>query len=398
MKRIRLIAALTIAATLIPIASMPANASASNIPGFQSCAPGPNCDIEAAHFHFKNYSSVCSLQDCGFVSAANWEELVLALSPSVGAIKSEYQADGQTFGGGLSMGQMFNYWKSQGIDGVRITSNQSYYTNRTDVEHGVLDYSALIVRDATIKGSYVGTDQWTANGTAIMVVDGFTPKGPLVVYEATEIQMTWSQWNHQVKDMWGMVASAGSGTSPTTTTTVPTNSTTTTIVPNGSDYGPRGEKYQTYGNVYPADLGDCTFAAAANWEQILLGDHPDPSVIGYEFAEAGGNATTGLTMDQLFSYWETQGIAGVTISGVTSYDTDPQDVENAVNDYTALVVSLQFISGDYFGSQEMDAGGHAVVVDGYTPEGPLVVSWGKTIQMSWDQWNAEVVDMWGINQ
>jgi hypothetical protein len=39
-----------------------------------------------------------------------------------------------------------------------------------------------------------------------------------------------------------------------------------------------------------------------------------------------------------------------------------------------------------------------VVVDGYTPEGPLVVSWGKTIQMSWDQWNAEVVDMWGINQ
>lgn len=292
---------------------------------------------------------------------------------------------------------MFNYWKAQGIDGLRLTSDQSFYTDRTDVEKGVLEYSALIVRDVTTKHAYIGIARYGA-GTAIMVVDGFTPKGPLVVYQAREIQMTWSQWNHQIKDMWGVVASAGPGTSPTTTTTIPTNSTTTTVVPTGTDYGPQGETYLTYGNVYPADLGDCTFAAAANWEQIVLGDHPDPSVIGYEFAEAGGNATTGLTMDQLFSYWETQGIAGVTISSVTSYYTDPQDVELAVNDYSALVVSLQFVSGDYFGNQQVPAGGHAVVVDGYTQEGPLVVSWGQTIQMSWDQWNAEVVGMWGINQ
>jgi len=36
------------------------------------------------------------------------------------------------------------------------------------------------------------------------------------------------------------------------------------------------------------------------------------------------------------------------------------------------------------------------VVDGFTPEGPLVTSWGETIQMSWEQWNAEVIGMWGI--
>jgi hypothetical protein len=45
----------------------------------------------------------------------------------------------------------------------------------------------------------------------------------------------------------------------------------------------------------------------------------------------------------------------------------------------------------------MTAGAHVVVVDGYTPEGPLVVSWGTTIQMSWQQWNVEVIGMWGIN-
>lgn len=397
MKRTWLIAAIAIAANLIPVAYLTLPASASSIPGFQSCAPGPNCDIEAANFHFNNYASVCSLQDCNFVAAANWEELVLALSPSIATIKSEYQADGQTFGGGLSMGQMFNFWKAQGINGVLMTSDQSYFTDKINVENGVLDYGALIVRVVTTKNAYIGTSRYGA-GTAIMVVDGFTPKGPLVVYQAKEIQMTWSQWKSQVKDMWGVTTSAAPGTTPTTTTTNPTNTTTTTIVPNATDYGPQNEEYLTYGNVYPADLGDCTFAAAANWEQIVLGNHPDPSVIGYEFAKAGGSATAGLTMEQLFSYWEARGIAGVTIRSVTSYYTDPQDVELAVNDYTALIVSLQFVSGDYFGSQLVSAGNHAVVLDGYTPEGPLVVSWGQTIQMSWDQWNAEVVGMWGINQ
>jgi hypothetical protein len=159
MRRVRLIAAFVIAATLIPVAALTPPASASNIPGLQSCAPGPTCDIEAAHFQFHNYGSVCSLQDCIFVSAANWEELVLALSPSVATIKSEYRADRQTFDGGLSMGQMFNYWKAQGINGVRLTSDQSYFTNRTDVENAVLDYSALLVRAVTTKGLYIGTEE-----------------------------------------------------------------------------------------------------------------------------------------------------------------------------------------------------------------------------------------------
>jgi hypothetical protein len=103
-------------------------------------------------------------------------------------------------------------------------------------------------------------------------------------------------------------------------------------------------------------------------------------------------------MNQLFSYWETYGIAGVTISDVQPYDTDPVDVENAVSDFTAVIASLYFAPGDYIGNQEAETGGHAILVDGFTPEGPIVVSWGQTIQMTWAQWNTEVTGMWGITQ
>ena len=37
-----------------------------------------------------------------------------------------------------------------------------------------------------------------------------------------------------------------------------------------------------------------------------------------------------------------------------------------------------------------------MVVDGFTREGPLVVSWGQPLEMTWAQWNSEVVGMWGI--
>jgi len=50
--------------------------------------------------------------------------------------------------------------------------------------------------------------------------------------------------------------------------------------------------------------------------------------------------------------------------------------------------------GGYFADQ-MSAGKHMAVVDGFTPEGPLVVSWGQTLQMTWAQWNTEVVNIWG---
>ena len=161
-------------------------------------------------------------------------------------------------------------------------------------------------------------------------------------------------------------------------------------------YGPIYSSYQTFGNMAPADLGDCTFAAAADWEQIVLGIDTNPTVIGYEFAEAGGSASTGLGQQSFFSYWENFGISGVVAKGFKRFYTDQADVQNGVRDYGAMLVAFQFQTNDGFAQYTMPAGGHEAVVDGFTPEGPLVVSWGMTLQMTWAQWNAEVVGMWGV--
>ncbi len=162
------------------------------------------------------------------------------------------------------------------------------------------------------------------------------------------------------------------------------------------DPGPVAASYPTYGNVAPDDLGDCTFAAAANWEQIVLGAAPDPTVVGYEFAQAGGTATGGLSQSALWSYWSHDGIGGVFLTSRQAYYADEIDVENAVADFGALLAELRFRDGWGFAQYTQTAGLHEVVVDGVTPQGPLVVSWGETLQMTWEQWNAEVVALWGL--
>jgi hypothetical protein len=101
-------------------------------------------------------------------------------------------------------------------------------------------------------------------------------------------------------------------------------------------------------------------------------------------------------MPALFQYWQQQGINGVVLTGLHSYFTDQADVENGVRAYGAMIVEFEFVANDGFAQYTMSAGRHAAIVDGFTPEGPLVVSWGQTLQMTWAQWNAEVVNMWGI--
>jgi hypothetical protein len=72
-------------------------------------------------------------------------------------------------------------------------------------------------------------------------------------------------------------------------------------------------------------------------------------------------------------------------------------VENAVRDFGALVVELEFKPNYGFAQYTFPTtASHDAVVIGFTPAGPLVVTWGETVQMSWKQWNDEIVGMWGI--
>jgi hypothetical protein len=162
------------------------------------------------------------------------------------------------------------------------------------------------------------------------------------------------------------------------------------------DYGAAYDSFQNWGNVAPDGLGDCTFAAAANWEQIVLGVNANSTVIGYEFAQAGGTEQGGLAQNSLWTYWQKYGIAGIYLTGRHRYTTEQADVENSVRDYSAVIAELNFTANDGFGEYTVAASTHDVVVDGFTPDGPLVVTWGETLQMTWEQWSDEVVGMWGI--
>jgi hypothetical protein len=162
-------------------------------------------------------------------------------------------------------------------------------------------------------------------------------------------------------------------------------------------YGPAYDTYPTYGNVAPALLGDCAFAAAAHWQQIVLGRHPDPTQIGFEFADAGGTEQAGVPQNTLWQYWRQHGIGGTHLTGLSRFTHTQADVENGVRRYQALIAELQFKNGDYMGTYQMPAGVHDVVVDGFTPAGPLVVTWGQTLQMTWQQWNILAIDMWAAS-
>jgi hypothetical protein len=163
------------------------------------------------------------------------------------------------------------------------------------------------------------------------------------------------------------------------------------------DYGPIYESFPTYGNTYPG-IADCTFAAAADWEQVVLEVEPEPALVVEEFYEAGGSFKRGLAQGALWEYWaEVGGIETYRLVGKTRLAINRSNVENAVLAYRALIAELRLGPGWPVGSfRNAKAGYHDLLVDGFTPEGPLVVTWGRTIQMTWEQWAAEAHGMWAL--
>lgn len=159
--------------------------------------------------------------------------------------------------------------------------------------------------------------------------------------------------------------------------------------------GPEYE-FPTFGNTPPTSVGDCTFAAAADWIEATQGVEPEPAGVIEDFFYAGGSWSHGLSQAKLWSYWrEEGGIAGYRLVGLSRLAAGRGDLENAVVDDHALIAQLQWGSGWGFGAtRQLRAGMHDVVVDGYTPVGPIAVTWGREVQMTWQQWSAEARGLW----
>ena len=178
------------------------------------------------------------------------------------------------------------------------------------------------------------------------------------------------------------------------------NSGVVTLASQGSSANLRvkANTLSSYGNNEKSGIKSCTFAAVANWEQVALGIKPDPTTISAEFLRSGGTAS-GLTNSQVFAYWITYGIGGVHLKTANSQFIDPVSIQAVVGDpkNKPVIAQLYFAKGQNFaGVQMTEPSYHWVVIDGFTPTGPLAITWGTRLQMTWQQWNAEIVTAWTI--
>ena len=160
-------------------------------------------------------------------------------------------------------------------------------------------------------------------------------------------------------------------------------------------------QFGTYGNSGFWAVGDCTYASAANWEIVVLGKRPKLWLwnlqIPFEFKQHTGQFHGGITMSELFSTWQTYGIEGTYLRSAHWIGTSRSALLNALPKAKAIEASLSFSPGQWFGPYQVPtAGGHAILVDGVSPIGPIIVSWGMTLQMTWAQWNAEADGAWVV--
>ena len=157
-----------------------------------------------------------------------------------------------------------------------------------------------------------------------------------------------------------------------------------------------GYVYDGYGNTGPQGLDDCTMAAAADWIETTFGYAPPSQDIVSDYWDAeddfSGGADLGLSPDQLFNYWQTNGIDGTTLTAVNPVSV--ADVESELSQNYVLLASANLPSGYPLGDGQ--GGGHAWIVVGYSGYGPMIVSWGQEVQVSWSNFDNWTTGVWAL--
>jgi hypothetical protein len=127
--------------------------------------------------------------------------------------------------------------------------------------------------------------------------------------------------------------------------------------------------WPTWGNE---EKGDCTFAAVANWElvqtQWLFPRQPTEAEVIQDYEEANPN-DQGFSVEELFEFWRENYIGGVEASTYSGYP--PYDLWWVIHHYGPEIVLFQH---------------HMGVVRYIGHRGPVVLSWGRLINMTWAQW------------
>lgn len=152
-------------------------------------------------------------------------------------------------------------------------------------------------------------------------------------------------------------------------------------------------------------LGDCTCAAVGHMIQAWTAETGKQDILsdaeveklyeescGYNPADPSTDQG-GIEIDVL-NYWKANGVFGHQLSAYVSINyKDPQEIKEAVfyfgGSYIGLQLPIAYQTASVWNvahgadGQPGSWGGHAVPIVDYNKGGPVVISWGKKIQMTW---------------
>jgi hypothetical protein len=159
----------------------------------------------------------------------------------------------------------------------------------------------------------------------------------------------------------------------------------------------------TYNSYQNGDVNDCMMAAAADWVQTTWQHTPNPTQIVQTYWDLDRESNRGQTLPaggtplsnvEIFQYWTAHGIAGTKLLTVTANKTPMSQTaaEALLNRHQALYTAVILPAGIVSATPE----GHAWLVVGYSGYGPVVITWGAEVQISWAQFTRWTGDVWTL--
>ncbi|MGH7118162.1 MAG: hypothetical protein ACREFP_04095 [Acetobacteraceae bacterium] len=197
-------------------------------------------------------------------------------------------------------------------------------------------------------------------------------------------------------------------------------------VPAGADWSQHVASWPMLDND---QTGDCTIAAVGHAVQCWCAAAGEPRVMtdaeaiaGYEdFGYVPGNPSTdqGANAQDVLTRWTRGGFevggARDTLTGFCVLNTlDDLEVRSAIAwlgaTYVGIALPLAVQGADTWDCGPLEPngapssgpwapgswGGHAVPIVGYGPWGLLVVTWGKTLRMTWSFWRTYADEAYGL--
>lgn len=141
-----------------------------------------------------------------------------------------------------------------------------------------------------------------------------------------------------------------------------------------------GQSFQEYGNgVY----NDCTMAAAADYVQIATRKPLDATTLVDQYFILDHGHDDGLSDTQLFGLWEHGGIGGTFLTRSSSLPVTRGAVEGYISTTRRPLLSDVDLPVSWTGG-----GAHAWLIVGFSSYGPLILTWGDEIQLTWSAWHA----------